>query len=61
MRSDNNQLDIYRDDARAADPAMAERCKAEAKHALSIGDTMHFTAKERHDYWMAEAAKYEPQ
>lgn len=59
MRSDTNQLDLIRDDPRMADPVMAKAYRDEAQRALTAGDTAHFTAEERYNYYMAEAAKYE--
>lgn len=61
MRSDNNQLDLMRDDPRVADSTMAKKYRDAAEQALVMGDVGYFTAKERHDYLMAEAAKYEPE
>lgn len=60
MRSDTTQLDLIRDDPRVSDQVMAQACRDEAARALAMGDTAHFTAQERHDYFMAEAGKYEP-
>lgn len=60
MRSDITQLDLVRDDPRMGDPVLAQIYREEAARALVSGDTAHFTAQERHDYFMAEAAKYEP-
>lgn len=61
MRSDTTQLDLIRDDPRMGDPEMAAKYRAAAEQALLMGDVGYFTAQERHDYLMAEAAKYEPQ
>lgn len=61
MRSDNNQLDLIRDDPRMRDLDMAAKYRAAAEQALKMGNTGHFTAQERHDYYMSEAAKYDPQ
>lgn len=60
MRSDTTQLDLIRDDPRVSDPVMAKAYRDEAVRALAMGDTAHFTAQERHDYFMAEANKYQP-
>ncbi len=60
MRSDTTQLDLIRDDPRVSDPVMAQAYRDEAVRALTMGDTAHFTAQERHDYFMAEANKYQP-
>lgn len=61
MRSDTTQLDLIRDDPRVCDPTMAKKYRDAAEQALLMGDVGYFTAQERHDYLMAEAAKYEPQ
>lgn len=60
MRSDNNQLSLTRD-GQMADPELAASYRKLAQWALTVGNTAHFTSKERHDYYLAEAAKYEPQ
>lgn len=60
MRSDITQLDLVRDDPRMGDPELAQMYREEAARALVSGDTAHFTAKERHDFFMAEAEKYQP-
>jgi hypothetical protein len=60
MRSDNNQLSLTRDGA-MADPELAASYRKLAQWALTVGNTAHFTSKERRDYYLAEAAKYEPQ
>jgi len=62
MRSDNNQLDIFKHDPRLQGPALrklAEAYRAAAETALR---DVQFTASERqsrHDYYLAEAKRLE--
>lgn len=59
MRSDNNQLSLTRDGG-VADPELAAKFRWLAEWAMhNVGDTAHFTALERRDYYLAEARKYE--
>lgn len=58
MRSDNNQLSLTRDGA-MADRAMAAEYRRLAEWAMTVGNTAHFTAQERRDYYLAEARKHE--
>lgn len=62
MRSDNNQLDIFKHDPRLQGPALrklAEAYRAAAETALR---DVQFTTSERqsrHDYYLAEAKRLE--
>lgn len=55
MRSDNNQLDVFRDDPRR----IAAAWRASADHALQDVQFSERERKERHDYYAAKADELE--
>jgi len=62
MRSDNNQLDIFKHDPRLQGPALRKLAGAYRAAAETALRDVQFTASERqsrHDYYLAEAKRLE--
>ena len=59
MRSDNNQLDIFKHDPRLTAPELAKAFKAAAETALKDVQFTYRERQARHDYYMGEAKKHE--
>lgn len=62
MRSDNNQLDIFKHDPRLQGPALRKLAKAYRAAAETALRDVQFTDSERqsrHDYYLAEAKRLE--
>lgn len=64
MRSDNNQLDIFKHDPRLQVPALKKLAKAHRESADEALKQFQFSAairQERHEHYMAEAKRLEAQ
>lgn len=62
MRSDNNQLDIFKHDPRLQGPALRKLAKAYRESADEALKQRQFTAairQERHEHYLAEAKRLE--
>jgi len=62
MRSDNNQLDIFKHDPRLQGPALRKLAKAHRESADEALKQFQFSAairQERHEYYKAEAKRLE--
>ncbi|WP_181406142.1 hypothetical protein [Stenotrophomonas rhizophila] len=62
MRSDNNQLDIFKHDPRLQVPALKKLAKAHRESADEALKQFQFSAairQERHEHYMAEAKRIE--
>lgn len=62
MRSDNNQLDIFKHDPRLQGPALRKLAKAHRESADEALKQFQFSAavrQERHEHYMAEAKRLE--
>ncbi|WP_312328382.1 hypothetical protein [Stenotrophomonas sp.] len=62
MRSDNNQLDIFKHDPRLQGPALRKLAKAYRESADEALKQRQFTVairQERHDHYMGEAKRLE--
>ncbi len=62
MRSDNNQLDIFKHDPRLQGPALRKLAEAHRESADEALKQFQFSAairKERHEHYMAEAKRLE--
>lgn len=59
MRSDNNQLDIFKHDPRITAPKLAKAFRAAAETALKDVQFSVRERQERHDYYLSEAKRHE--
>jgi len=59
MRSDNNQLDIFKHDPRVTAPIQAKAFRAAAETALKDVQFSSRERQERHDYYLGEAKRHE--
>jgi len=62
MRSDNNQLDIFKHDPRLQAPALRKLAKAHRESADEALKQFQFSAairQERHEHYLAEAKRLE--